>query len=298
MAPRKWRRHQVQPLFNVQTIEERLTTSFQLETKPEPFANEDSVETKPETPRPLKIKARCDDAEGKVLPEYITSDGEKWIIIEMKGCDRGPPLLLAGGRWVSSMDGACSNLSTFLDALAKQAGETCLPRDTVDGKHLPRYQCAVPYDEWRSLWTAVREQFISMRSAYRYLRGGKNAPSLWFGLNPRFVEEGSSNMNSATPLYYKFTGGPASLSGNSPDTAPVFGANPFSEVGMDWKDTSYTTPGAYAAYALPGQSPLTPIPLQCRAGFVHYRSEAVVSVRRSHSCPPTPSSATSASRRA
>jgi len=145
--------------------------------------------------KPLKLKARVDEADVE-LPEMSSADGTRYVIIEMKGCDRGPPLIPVNNKWCAPED--CSMpLRAYLVALADRNGGAITAVDKIDGRCLPRYQCAVRAEKWQDTWNIVRKSFLEMRSAYRFIRGGKNAPNLWFGMPARFLEPGlGSNGNS------------------------------------------------------------------------------------------------------
>lgn len=145
--------------------------------------------------KPLKLKARVDEADVE-LPEMSSLDGTRYVIIEMKGCDRGPPLIPVNNKWCAPED--CSMpLRAYLVALADRNGGAITAVDKIDGRCLPRYQCAVRAEKWQDTWNIVRKSFLEMRSAYRFIRGGKNAPNLWFGMPARFLEPGlGSNGNS------------------------------------------------------------------------------------------------------
>lgn len=253
--------------LGVTTIEEKRVAAF---GRPDPMPFID-----PSTPKPLKIKARVDDREHANIPEYIGEAGVRWIVLEIKGCDRGPPLMMTeDGSWVPRED-ACATLATFLTSLQQLSGTSIRSEPDIDGRKLPRYQCAVRKEVWKELWDAVREPFIAMRSAYRFLRGGKNAPSLWFGQNPRFLDEHWASSPIASPT------SDMSDCPNSAATEPGL-LNPFS---------AKRTFRSLAARGYDVDSPpltplpLTPVVLQYRAGFVHFRPEMPMR-KRARSAPP------------
>jgi hypothetical protein len=121
------------------------------------------------------------------LDPYVAKDGREYVVLEIKGCDRGPPLLVEKGKWCTPSDEHIP-LKTYLSMLAQQDGKEIVMVDAIDGRTFPRYQCATPKECWQETWLAIHNLFLEMRSAYRFLRGGKNAPNLWFGMTARLVQ--------------------------------------------------------------------------------------------------------------
>jgi hypothetical protein len=121
------------------------------------------------------------------LEPYVARDGREYVVLEIKGCDRGPPLLIQKGKWSTPGDEHIP-LRTYLSNLAEQGGKEIALVDSIDGRTFPRYQCATPKESWQETWLAIHRLFLEMRSAYRFLRGGKNAPNLWFGMTARLVQ--------------------------------------------------------------------------------------------------------------
>jgi hypothetical protein len=145
---------------------------------------------------PLKLNVETSMSEQ--VAEYVDQTGRRHVVLELRGCDNGPPLVLVNGAWSPSdpasgpVRGLAAPLSMYLAIFAREAGVTVEAADTLDDRILPRYQCAVPTERWRAIWSTIVPPFLQMRTAYRALRRSKNAPNLWFGVPPRFLYVHSS----------------------------------------------------------------------------------------------------------
>jgi hypothetical protein len=79
-------------------------------------------------------------------------------------------------------------------ALAQQDSKEIVVVDTIDGRTFPSHQCATPKERWQETWLAIHKFYMEMRSAYRVYRGGKNAPSLWFGTPAVFLQSSAPGL--------------------------------------------------------------------------------------------------------
>lgn len=88
-------------------------------------------------------------------------------------------------------------LRAFLSRLSDSFGAVEL-HESMDGCPLVPYQTAVARAEWDRIWPELQPAFQLMRSACRRLRGGKHAPELAIGSEPRLVDRDKVSV-SASP---------------------------------------------------------------------------------------------------
>jgi hypothetical protein len=133
---------------------------------------------------------------------------EIYVIIEVRGCTKGPLLLPP-----QSSDGSMLwrppehihiPLSIYLVQcllLLEQEDWSGRVVQELKGKQLVRYQAAVQERYWRRLWDILLKPFAAQRTAYRGYHKAKKAPDLFFGVNARFadvVTEGTTIEGSTT----------------------------------------------------------------------------------------------------
>jgi hypothetical protein len=134
----------------------------------------------------------ADEQKGSVYVFDANSAGETYVVVEVRGCTSGPPLLPtrmgdASLRWVAP-DDRYMHLSTYL-ALAmkrltgKDWSQRILPH--MSGNYLVRYQAAVREEHWRELWDVLMKPFNEQRSEYRRKNDTHRAPDMFFGVKAR-----------------------------------------------------------------------------------------------------------------
>lgn len=134
------------------------------------------------------------------------TDKDFYLIINLKRCMHGPPLLPAfseSSMHVSVDIGARNGLShwvqhsphnfklsDYLQAFLERVGSSEVQiYGSLDGHVLVPYQAVVNRLEWMQIMPAVLTAFDIQQSAYRRLYKGKAAPELQFGKEPRFLPQ-------------------------------------------------------------------------------------------------------------
>jgi hypothetical protein len=121
---------------------------------------------------------------------------ETYVIVEVRGCEKGPPLVpkrIVDGeeRWGPPEDRYqhFAHYLVLLMRLLRQEdwSDRILPH--MKGESLVRYQAAVREKEWRKLWEALLKPFAEQRVAYRGVHKCRKAPDVYFGVNARFVHK-------------------------------------------------------------------------------------------------------------
>jgi hypothetical protein len=124
------------------------------------------------------------------------TESETYVVIEMRGCIKGPPLLPPrhsdGSTLWRQPDDLHIPLASYiieLMMLLRQEDWSGRVVQELDGKRLARYQAAVQERFWRILWDALLKPFTAQRTAYRGYNKCRKAPDLLFGTNARCVDE-------------------------------------------------------------------------------------------------------------
>jgi hypothetical protein len=121
------------------------------------------------------------------------STEETYVIMEVRGCEKGPLLLPPatsdnGGRW-SPPEDRYLHLSAYLIKCMsnlQQGDWSDRISMQLNGDILVRYQAAVREDAWRTLWESLLKPFGAQRTAYRGVYRTQKAPDLFFGVNAKF----------------------------------------------------------------------------------------------------------------
>jgi hypothetical protein len=138
-----------------------------------------------------------DYKESDAFKQVIEGEG-KYIVIGIRRCTRGPPLLprqdcnvdditIASDWMQAEADGVRfalpEYLSTFLDRIGVK---DVAIYDRLHGRQLVRYQAVVQCQAWERVWALLERPFRTQRAAYRSLHGGANAPDLTINMEPKF----------------------------------------------------------------------------------------------------------------
>jgi hypothetical protein len=121
---------------------------------------------------------------------------ETYVVVEVRGCEKGPPLLPkrsldSDERW-SPPEDRYQHFANYLVQCMwflheEDWSDRILPH--IKGENLVRYQAAVREKEWRMLWEALLKPFADQRVAYRGVHKCRKAPDVFFGVNARFVHK-------------------------------------------------------------------------------------------------------------
>jgi len=149
---------------------------------------------------------------GPALKELRVIDERLYLVLTIQSCKRGLPLFplkegsrleptvtIAAGqhlqlqRWRRFQpDQATSEkfrLSQYLMQFFANLDRDLTVYETLDGRNLVPYQCAVS----RDAWNRIRQHFIACflvgKTAYRRANGGSTAPTLHEDVEPRFLQE-------------------------------------------------------------------------------------------------------------
>lgn len=147
---------------------------------------------------------------GPALRELRVMDERLYMVLTIQSCKRGLPLyplkegskqdptvVIAAGqhlqlqRWrrfqTNPVTGEKFRLSQYLAQFLANLEEDLSVYETLDGRPLVPYQCAVS----RQAWNQIREHFIACflvgKTAYRRANGGSTAPTLHEDVEPRFL---------------------------------------------------------------------------------------------------------------
>jgi hypothetical protein len=118
-----------------------------------------------------------------------TDERETFIVIQVRHCRRGPPLLPKHNydgslSWVVSDDrfmDFATYLATTLEVLTNKSWSTRIfpnLRNVV----LVRYQAAVNQEDWHEIFDTLLEPFGEQRMIYRKINKVKTAPDIFFGV--------------------------------------------------------------------------------------------------------------------
>mmetsp|Transcript_33312 Transcript_33312/g.68688 ORF Transcript_33312/g.68688 Transcript_33312/m.68688 type:complete len:425 (+) Transcript_33312:61-1335(+) len=149
---------------------------------------------------------------GPSISTMRESDECFYIVLTIQSCKRGLPLvplvtdelptttIVAGerlglDRWIrfnpESVGSSKFLLSEYIKVLLSNVGESIDVYNSMDGRTLMPYQCAVRREQWISLRTRFIEVFLLQKTAYRRANGGSTAPSMHEGVEPRFSPDTS-----------------------------------------------------------------------------------------------------------
>eukprot|EP00437_Effrenium_voratum_P009951 CAMPEP_0181430676 /NCGR_PEP_ID=MMETSP1110-20121109/17845_1 /TAXON_ID=174948 /ORGANISM="Symbiodinium sp., Strain CCMP421" /LENGTH=422 /DNA_ID=CAMNT_0023553997 /DNA_START=52 /DNA_END=1320 /DNA_ORIENTATION=- len=149
---------------------------------------------------------------GPSISTMRESDEYFYIVLTIQSCKRGLPLvplvtdelptttIVAGerlglDRWIrfnpESVGSSKFYLSEYIKVLLSNVGENIDAYNSMDGRTLMPYQCAVRREQWSSLRTRFVEVFLLQKTAYRRANGGSTAPSMHEGVEPRFSPDTS-----------------------------------------------------------------------------------------------------------
>jgi hypothetical protein len=129
-----------------------------------------------------------EEQKGSVYVFDANSTQETYVVVEVRGCTSGPPLLPtrlpSGGLQWDAPDDRFMHLATYLAiAMRRLTGEDwsqkILPH--MSGNYLVRYQAVVREEHWRLLWDFLMKPFNEQRSEYRRIHETHRAPDLFFG---------------------------------------------------------------------------------------------------------------------
>lgn len=147
---------------------------------------------------------------GPALRDLRLMDERLYLVLTIQSCKRGLPLyplkegssqdptvVIAAGqhlklqRWrrfqTNPVTGEKFHLSQYLAQFLANLDEDLSVYETLDGRSLVPYQCAVS----RHAWNQIREHFIACflvgKTAYRRANGGSTAPTLHEDVEPRFL---------------------------------------------------------------------------------------------------------------
>ncbi|CAE8604490.1 unnamed protein product [Polarella glacialis] len=136
-----------------------------------------------------------------------------YVVIGIKKCQRGPPLLpsqmlregtvrVAAGdhlglgmweRWDEERFTLPEYLRSFIFSLLGQPEVEVY--DALDGRQLVPYQAAVPRELWTSIKPALMTAFAIQKAAYRHVQGGSCAPALCDDTAARFLPSGDASFS-------------------------------------------------------------------------------------------------------
>jgi hypothetical protein len=125
-----------------------------------------------------------------------TDDEETLIVIQVRHCKCGPPLLptyTPDGNltWVPTTDPYmhfAAYLATAMEEMTKKSWSTRIfpnLRDVV----LVRYQAVVNQEDWREIWDTMLKPFGEQRIMYRRLYRVTTAPDMFFGVEAKPCEQ-------------------------------------------------------------------------------------------------------------
>jgi hypothetical protein len=109
------------------------------------------------------------------------------IVLSLKKCNAGPPLLPNAGSWeFVSKEGF--SLPGYLRLLAQRLDLDVTVHACLEGRSLVPYQAAIDRLTWESICSEVQGTLTKQRAAYRRLNGGGGAPVLVEAPEPRFLK--------------------------------------------------------------------------------------------------------------
>ncbi|CAE8614893.1 unnamed protein product [Polarella glacialis] len=136
-----------------------------------------------------------------------------YVVISIKKCKRGPPLLpsqmlregtvhvaagdhLGVSMWERS-DEERFTLSQYLRRfiLSLLGQPEVEVYDAMDGRQLVHYQAAMPRELWISIKPALMKAFAIQKAAYRHAQGGSCAPSLYDDTAARFLPSSEASFS-------------------------------------------------------------------------------------------------------
>jgi hypothetical protein len=175
-------------------------------------------------------------------------DGTKYIVIMLKRCANGPPLLPmernGSLEWVAfEGDFSCATYLKKLLERLKGDDWSSLILDDLNDQPLVWYQATVAEDNWRFVWDALLKPFSEQRRAYRGLYKTKKAPEIFFGVEARFQADVEAQLQTDAPASAESSRPrlPSVIS-TSNDTAPAVEAQISDTAGIeipeaeDWFD--------------------------------------------------------------
>lgn len=129
-----------------------------------------------------------------------------YIIVGMRRCVKGPPLLPRQGQEISDATeweeaesgGVRLGLPEYLQIFLQRIGVKDVNiYDRLHGRQVVRYQAVVQRQAWEAAWLLLENPFRAQRAAYRRLHGGTNAPALTFDMEPKFLALNECNASTS-----------------------------------------------------------------------------------------------------
>jgi hypothetical protein len=129
----------------------------------------------------------------------ITEGAGKYIVVGIRRCVKGPPLLPRESCKVEELavsidwmeaetDGVRLGLPEYLSMFLGRLGVRDVGiYDRLHGRQVVRYQAVVEQQTWERVWALLETPFRIQRAAYRRLHGGSNAPDITIGMEPKFL---------------------------------------------------------------------------------------------------------------
>jgi hypothetical protein len=130
---------------------------------------------------------------------FAAPDSTRYVVITIKRCPDGPPLLPAltseGSLDWTTPDPAAEHFANYLRLfIVRVKGEEWGHRiqDHLNNQPLVSYQAAVTEEDWRAVWDALLKPFTEQRTAYRRHYRTKKAPEIFFGVQAKLHDPGLS----------------------------------------------------------------------------------------------------------
>jgi hypothetical protein len=152
---------------------------------------------------------------------FAAPDSTGYVVISIKRCPDGPPLLPALTRegnfeWTPP-EPAVGQFADYLRMLVvKLKGEDWGFRiqDSLNNQHLVSYQAAVAEEDWREVWDALLKPFTEQRTAYRRYYKTKKAPEIFFGVQAKLHDPALSETTTTSRTRGSTRGTADSVDGN------------------------------------------------------------------------------------
>merc|ERR1719223_135334 len=137
----------------------------------------------------------ADASKGSKTLEDALNGPLSYVVVSLRSCSRGPPLLPVAGQdmsdlgkvvWVPEQP-ASFDLPSYLRAFLGLLGVHCRVHDCIDGRQLKRFQAVMQRSDWDGAWAKMSGAWAQQRSAYRRLHGGTAAPRIYCTVEPQFV---------------------------------------------------------------------------------------------------------------
>jgi hypothetical protein len=125
-----------------------------------------------------------------------TDDDETFVVVQVRHCQRGPPLLPSydsDGQlsWVAAADPYmpfATYLAITMERLTKEDWSSrILPH--LRSVYLVRYQAVIRQSDWQKLWDTLLKPFGEQRLAYRKRLKCSVSPDIFFGVEAKPLED-------------------------------------------------------------------------------------------------------------